>query len=120
MCTGGDLQRHLFYLSGVWAQRSLSEIRVDKAFLGVSAIDPAYGISTASQAEALIKKIIVSAAKTRITLTDHSKFGDRFAYVGPVTDVTTLITDSGTSPAHIQMLQIQSRSSSLELNQQIP
>jgi DeoR/GlpR family transcriptional regulator of sugar metabolism len=106
MCTGGDLQHHVFYLSGVWAQRSISEIRVDKAFLGVSAIDPGYGISTASQAEALIKKIIIKAAKTRIALVDHSKFGNQgFAYVGPVTDITTLITDPGTSPGHIQILR---------------
>ena len=106
MCTGGELQRDVFYLSGVWAQRSLSEIRVDKAFLGVSAIDPAYGISTASQAEALIKKIVIKAARTRIALADHSKFGNQgFAYVGPVTDITTLITDSETPPAHLQSLR---------------
>jgi DeoR family transcriptional regulator, fructose operon transcriptional repressor len=106
MCTGGDLQHHVFYLAGVWAQRSISEIRVDKAFLGVSAIDPGYGVSTASQAEALIKKIVIKAAKTRIALADHSKFGNQgFAYVGPVTDITTLITDSATSPEHIQMLR---------------
>ena len=54
--TGGELQKDLFYLSGVWAQRALSEIRVDKAVLGVSAIDPAYGIFTASQAEAQSRK----------------------------------------------------------------
>jgi DeoR family fructose operon transcriptional repressor len=106
MCTGGDLQRDVFYLSGVWAQRSLSEIRVDKAFMGVSAIDPGYGISTASQAEATIKKIIVKSAKMRIALADHSKFGKQsFAYVGPITELTTLITDSGTSLADLQILK---------------
>ncbi len=106
MCIGGDLQRNMFYLSGVWAQRSLSEIRVDKAFLGVSGIDPAYGMSTASHAEATIKKAIIKSAKMRIALVDHSKFGKQgFAYVGPVTELTTLITDSGTSPADLQALK---------------
>lgn len=106
MCTGGDLQRDVFYLSGVWAQRSLSEIRVNKAFLGVSGIDPAYGMSTANHAEAIIKKAIVKSAKIRIALADHSKFGKQgFAYVGPVTELTTLITDSGTSPADLQALK---------------
>lgn len=106
MCTGGDLQRDIFYLSGLWAQRSLSEIRVDKAVLGVSAIDPAYGISTASQSEASIKKLIVKVARERIGVADHSKFGNQgFAYVGPSTDITTLITDLGTEEKHISALR---------------
>jgi DeoR/GlpR family transcriptional regulator of sugar metabolism len=106
MCIGGDLQRDVFYLSGVWAQRSLSEIRVDKAFLGVSGIDPGYGMSTANHAEATIKKAIIKSARMRIALVDHSKFGKQgFAFVGPVTELTTLITDSGTSPADLQTLK---------------
>lgn len=106
MSTGGDLQRDTFYLSGLWAQRSLNEIRVDKAFLGVSAIDPAYGISTASQSEALIKKLIVKVARERIGLADHGKFGNQgFAYVGPSTDLHTLITDAGTDETHLNALR---------------
>ena len=106
MCTGGDLQRDVFYLSGVWAQRSLSEMRVDKAFLGVSAIDPSYGISTSSHAEAIIKKLIIKSAKMRIAVADHSKFGRQyFAYVGPITELTTLITDPATSPTDLQTLK---------------
>ena len=100
--TGGELQKDVFYLSGVWAQRALSEIRVDKAVLGVSAIDPAYGISTASQAEAQIKKMILKAARVSIALADHSKFGNQgFAYVGPTTDIDVLVTDSGTDPQYL-------------------
>jgi DeoR/GlpR family transcriptional regulator of sugar metabolism len=106
MCTGGDLQRDVFYLSGLWAQRSISEIRVDKAILGVSAIDPAYGVSTANSAEAQIKKMLLKVARVRIALADHSKFGKQaFAYVGPVTDFQTLITDSGTDAKHVEALR---------------
>jgi DeoR/GlpR family transcriptional regulator of sugar metabolism len=104
--TGGELQKDVFYLSGVWAQRALSEIRVDKAVLGVSAIDPAYGISTASQAEAQIKKMILKSARVSIALADHSKFGNQgFAYVGPVTDIDILVTDSATGPQYLRPLR---------------
>jgi DeoR family transcriptional regulator, fructose operon transcriptional repressor len=104
--TGGELQKDVFYLSGVWAQRALSEIRVDKAVLGVSAIDPAYGISTASQAEAQIKKMILKSARVSIALADHSKFGNQgFAYVGPVTDIDILVTDSLTDPQYLRPLR---------------
>jgi len=106
LCTGGDLQKDTFYLSGEWAQRALSEIRLDKAILGVSAIDPQYGVSTANHAEAQIKKMVTKAAKTRIALADHGKFGMQcFAYVGPVTDINILVTDSGTDPKHIEELR---------------
>ena len=106
MCTGGDLQKDVFYLSGLWAQRSISEIRVDKAFLGVSAIDPAYGVSTANSAEAQIKKMLLKVARVRIALADHSKFGKQaFAYVGPVTDFNTLITDARTEAKNVDALR---------------
>ena len=54
MCTGGDLHKDTFYLSGEWAQRALSEIRLDKAILGVSAIDPQYGVSTVHHADLML------------------------------------------------------------------
>ncbi len=104
--TGGELQKDVFYLSGVWAQRALSEIRVDKAVLGVSAIDPAYGISTASQSEAQIKKMILKAARVSIAVADHSKFGNQgFAYVGAVTDIDILVTDSSADPKYLRPLR---------------
>jgi DeoR/GlpR family transcriptional regulator of sugar metabolism len=106
LSTGGELQKDVFYLSGVWAQRALSEIRVDKAILGVSAIDPLYGISTATQAQAQIKKMIVKAARVRIGLADHAKFGNQgFAYVGPATDLDIIVTDSGADSKHLNQLR---------------
>lgn len=105
LCTGGDLQKDTFYLSGEWAQRALSEMRLDKAVLGVSAIDPSYGFSTASHGEAQIKKMLTKAAKTRIALADHTKFGRQsFAYVGPATDIQILVTDSATDPRYLSDL----------------
>ena len=106
LCTGGDLQKDTFYFSGEWAQRALSEIRLDKAVLGVSAIDAEYGVSTANHAEAQIKKMIAAAAKVRIALADHSKFGKQsFAFVGPVTDISILVTDNATPVKEIRQLR---------------
>lgn len=102
VCTGGDLQRDQFCLSGIWAQQVLSEIRVDKAVMGITAIDFQYGHTCATQAEAQVKRMLVKAGKQRIGMVDHSKFGKQaFVHVGPITDFTTIITDSGTDPAQI-------------------
>jgi DeoR/GlpR family transcriptional regulator of sugar metabolism len=106
MSTGGELQRDTFYLSGAWAEEVLSQIRVDKAILGVSAIDLTYGVSAARQGETQIKRMLVKAAKCRIALADHSKFGKQgFVYVGPLTDFNILVTDSGTDPAYVDGLR---------------
>jgi DeoR family transcriptional regulator, fructose operon transcriptional repressor len=106
MSTGGELQKDTYYLCGAWAQQAISEIRVDKAIFGVSAIDPSYGISTSRPAQAEIKKLLVKASKTRIALVDHTKFGKQtFAYVGPITDFQIIITDSATSPEHIAAIR---------------
>jgi DeoR/GlpR family transcriptional regulator of sugar metabolism len=106
LCTGGALIKETFYLAGEWTQRALAEIRVDKAILGVSAIDPQYGVSTANHDEAQIKKMIIKAAKTCIALADNSKFGRQsFAYVGPASDINVLVTDARTDPRHIRELR---------------
>jgi DeoR/GlpR family transcriptional regulator of sugar metabolism len=106
MSTGGDLQQDTFYLSGEWALRFLSEIRVDKAVLGVSAIDAAYGVSTSRQPEAQIKRMAIKAARVCIGLADNTKFGKQaFAYVGPVSDLNVLVTDSRTDSRHIEDLR---------------
>ena len=53
-----------------------------------------------------MKKLLVKAGRSRIALTDHSKFGRQsFAYVGPVSDITILVTDSGTDPSYIRDLE---------------
>ncbi|MGC2172506.1 MAG: hypothetical protein WA623_14070 [Candidatus Sulfotelmatobacter sp.] len=53
-----------------------------------------------------MKKMITGAAKTRIALADHTKFGTQsFAYVGPVADIDVLVTDSGTDPKYLQGLR---------------
>jgi DeoR family transcriptional regulator, fructose operon transcriptional repressor len=106
LCTGGELQKGTFYLSGEWTQRAISEIRVDKAIMGVSAVDSSYGVSTANHAEAQIKKMIMQAAKTCIALADHTKFGAQsFAFVGPVSDLDILVTDSSTEPKYVKELR---------------
>jgi DeoR/GlpR family transcriptional regulator of sugar metabolism len=72
----------------------------------ITAIDFRYGHSCVSQAKALVKKMLVTAGKQRIGLVDHTKFGKQaFVHVGPVTDFTTIITDSGADPDQIAGLR---------------
>jgi DeoR/GlpR family transcriptional regulator of sugar metabolism len=104
--TGGDLLKSAAYLSGAWAQHALSEIHVDKAILGATAIDPGYGISAKTQDEAQIKRMILQSARVSIAVVDHSKFGrQEFAFVCPAGDLDILVTDSGAEAKHLGMLR---------------
>jgi len=50
--------------------------------------------------------MIAAAAKVRIALADHSKFGKQsFAFVGPVTDISILVTDNATPVKEIRQLR---------------
>lgn len=103
MSTGGELQKDTAYLSGAWTQQALSQIRVDKAILGISALDSEYGVSTTRPALAEIKKFLVRCARTRIALADHTKFGRQdFVHVGPLTDYDIIITDAAVPEEQVQ------------------
>lgn len=94
--TGGDLRHHTASLIGRLAERVLSEVYVDKAFLGVSAISLGRGMSTGTIVEADLKKTAIASAKEVIAVTDSSKFGkDGFAIVGGFDSIDVIVTDNG-------------------------
>jgi len=96
--TGGILKRRTRALIGPLAETSFKQIRVDKAFMGVSALDISYGITMATLEEAQTRKEIHQAANKIIVLSDHSKFGKQnFAYIAPVNSIDILVTDKGIS-----------------------
>jgi len=94
--TGGILKRRTHALIGPLAEVSLSQVRLDKAFVGISALDISHGTTMATLEEAQTRKKIHEAANKIIALSDHSKFGrQNFAYIAPVNSIDILITDKG-------------------------
>ena len=94
--TGGGLKRRTRALIGPLTEVTLVQMRIDKVLMGASALDPTYGITTATMEEAKTRKDIIRASNKLIVLCDHSKFGKQnFAYVGPLELIDVLITDKG-------------------------
>ncbi len=93
---GGHVRTVTSAAVGHWANRTLSELNVDVAFLGTNGISLDRGLTTPDPEEAATKRLMVSAARRRIVLADHSKVGRmslcRFAELH---DVDLLITDAG-------------------------
>jgi DeoR family transcriptional regulator, fructose operon transcriptional repressor len=90
---GGRVRARTFAEVDNWAIRALSEIRVDVAFLGANSISSERGLSTPDESEAIIKRLMLSAARRRILLADHTKYGrtSLFKY-GNLSDIDVLIT----------------------------
>ncbi|HET7761710.1 MAG TPA: D-beta-D-heptose 1-phosphate adenosyltransferase, partial [Phycicoccus sp.] len=80
---------------GEWATRALEGVTVDLAVLGTNGISAGRGLTTPDQAEALVKRAMVRAARRVVVATDSSKAGDdhlhRFA---ELTDVDLVVTDA--------------------------
>jgi len=96
--TGGNLRKGIHALMGPLAEVTLSQMRIDKAFMGVSALDIDYGMTTANVEEAQTRKKIIEASNKIIAVTDHSKFGrQNFIFVTPIEKIDVIVTDKGVS-----------------------
>jgi DeoR family transcriptional regulator, fructose operon transcriptional repressor len=78
---------------GEWATEALDGVTVDLAVLGTNGLSVPRGLTTPDQAEALVKRAMVRAARRVVVATDSSKAGDdhlhRFATLEEVDVVVT-------------------------------
>jgi DeoR family transcriptional regulator, aga operon transcriptional repressor len=96
--TGGFLRGDWFSLVGAAANYAMSQIFVDRVFLGVNGIDAHRGLTSGNSGEAAINRVMVAQARERIVVADNSKLGivatHRFC---AAEDVNLIITDTGAS-----------------------
>lgn len=104
--TGGFLRGDWFSLVGPAAGYAMSQIYVDKVFLGVNGIDVKKGLTSGNNGEAAINRIMVNQAKQRIVVADHTKLGcvATYRFCG-VEEVHIMITDTGATDAAIRPFQ---------------
>jgi DeoR family fructose operon transcriptional repressor len=90
---------------GPTAISTLRSLNVDVAFLGTNAFSFERGLTTPDEDEAEVKREMLSSASQRIFLVDHTKFANQSAHQHALlSDIDLLITDSGTSAAHLSAL----------------
>jgi DeoR family transcriptional regulator of aga operon len=103
---GGVLRENSLSLVGSLAENSIRQYNCDKLFLGVDGIDTSYGISTPNFEEAHLNLVMIEIAKEVIVVTDSSKFLKRcFAFIAPVSRISTLITDKNIPESEYKRLQ---------------
>jgi DeoR family transcriptional regulator of aga operon len=104
--TGGSVRPQSYELVGPIADRALSGINLDVVFLGVDGIEATGGISTHDEVEAQTDNCLMRTTGRVVVLTDGSKIGKRaFSRIAEISEVHTLITDTGADPAELDRLR---------------
>ena len=94
---GGALKKSTFAMIDPITTQTISDLRVDVAFIGCDGISADRGLSTPYRAEASIKAAMIDSARRTVALLDHSKFGvDHLVGVALCSAIDVIITDDGT------------------------
>src|SRR5215510_10337988 len=101
--TGGFLSGDWFALVGDIAQRNVSEMFVDKVFIGVDGMHAEHGLTTNYPDQAAIHRAMMKQARERIVVADHRKIGVvGSSLIWPASDFHVLVTDKITSDKAIK------------------
>jgi len=91
---GGIVRSREFSMIGPFAERTLQELHVDKAFIGVAGVSLEEGLTEYNLEDATVKKSMLRSAHQVIVVADSSKLGRiTFANVAGLESVDTLVTD---------------------------
>jgi DeoR family transcriptional regulator of aga operon len=93
VCIGGLLRPSEFSLIGHIAEQVLAEVRADKVFIGVRAINLKEGLTNDYLPETLTDRAILNIGKENIVVADHTKFGRTSTVrLVPIHLIHTLVT----------------------------
>jgi DeoR/GlpR family transcriptional regulator of sugar metabolism len=102
---GGVLRQVELSLLGHIAEQTLSELRINKIFMGVQALSLEGGWTTDHLPEVQTTRKILTMAQELVILADHTKLGcTAAAFIAPVTRLTTLVTDKLAEPEFLASL----------------
>jgi DeoR/GlpR family transcriptional regulator of sugar metabolism len=103
---GGQFDPASACFVGPTAEEAARRFFVDVAFLSTKGFLPEEGTFESSMATFRIKQIIAGQAARVVLLVDHSKFGQRaLCKVLDVGQIDEVITDAGTGPADLALLE---------------
>ena len=103
MCCG-TLNRKNQALSGINTLQMLEKINIDTAFIGVSGCSAESGFTCGTEADMLVKQLVIQKARTSVILCDHTKFSRLMPYTfASFKDVKYMVCD-GPVPDNIAQM----------------
>lgn len=105
---GGMMRHDELSLIGHIAEQSLCEVTFDKVIIGIPAIDLKAGLTNDYLPEVITDRTILNRAREVILVADHTKCGMvASAFVAPLNQVNSFITDNQTSPEFLEGVRAQ-------------
>jgi DeoR/GlpR family transcriptional regulator of sugar metabolism len=99
---GGNVGGHLAATMGDQASKSLKDVFVDKAFIGVHSVNFNVGITSVNSPQMQMKQAILRTTSQVYVLADSFKFGAGYLEViCPLTEVYKIITDDKISAGDV-------------------
>jgi DeoR family fructose operon transcriptional repressor len=103
---GGRVRGTTLAAVEAWTLRALDGLLVDVAFLGANGFSAEHGCTTPDMAESAVKAAVVAAARKRVLLADHSKYGtDQLSRFARLAEIDVLVTDSGLDAGAVAELE---------------
>lgn len=103
---GGRLRGRTLTTVDEVALEFLRTVHLDVVFLGTNGFSIERGMTTPDSAEAAVKRAFVAAARQRVLLTDHTKFGlDHFAHVADLAEIDVIVSDSALSDEAVSEIE---------------
>lgn len=103
---GGRLRGRTLTTVDEVALAFLRTVHLDVVFLGTNGFSIERGMTTPDSAEAAVKRAFVAAARQRVLLTDHTKFGlDHFAHVADLAEIDVIVSDSALSDEAVSEIE---------------
>ena len=94
MCCG-TINRKNLAVSGQNTLQMLEGINIDLAFIGVSGCSAEAGFTCGTEADMLVKRMVIRKARTSVVMCGHEKFSSLMPYTfATLPDVDYLITDA--------------------------
>lgn len=106
VCLGGILRDSELSFIGHITEQALSEVRADKVFLGVRAVDLEHGLTNDYLPETMTDRAILKIGREVIVVADHTKCCRvSTAFLAPLTSMHTFITTQEADESFISALQ---------------
>ena len=104
--TGGSLKEGALALVGPAALHTIANYHADISICSAKGIDVDFGISESNDADAEIKRVMLSSASEKILALDSTKFDKRsFVRVCPIRNIDLLITDKAPDEKWLSVLK---------------
>lgn len=95
ICTGGLVQPGVGAMVGLFTEKLVESVTVDKAFIGTSTVDDNMYISTPTMEKASLKRKYMKSSNISILLADSGKFGRSSLFrICNLKDFDMIISDS--------------------------